>query len=226
MESSSVNQLNAMLTTGTDSGNAQGSDNVLGKDDFMMLLVTQLVNQDPLNPMDPEQMATQLAEFSSLEQLVNLNESVEEGLNQVMLSLDQANSLDLLGKVVRLEGNTFSLSEDEVTLHYRLQDEADEVTVYVMNEAGEQVAEISAQGTSPGEHAVLWNGEDKNGEQCPPGQYTFVVEARKDDQVLSTEPLILAEVTGVDYAGSGVPLLQTTAGEVAMSQVNYVRPPE
>ena len=221
METSATGSINQLMQESRESGGGK-DENILGKDDFLQLLVTQLENQDPLKPMDPEEMSAQLAQFSSLEQLTNISASME-GLETMASSLDQAKALDMLGKEVRLQGNSFALAEDDVTLSYRLQDEADEVTVYVADSSGQQVAELSGSGTSPGEHAVTWDGEDTEGQQCPPGEYSFVVEARKDDEVLVTEPLVMAQVTGVDYAQSGEIMLQTTAGEVSLSQVGTVR---
>ncbi len=208
-------------TSNTIPSEAKNQD-ILDKDDFLQLLVTQLENQDPLNPQKPEQMVAQLAQFSSLEQLTNISESMQ-GMEAMSQSLNQSKALNMLGKEVRLEGNSFSLAEDDVSLSYRLLDEADQVTVYVADSTGQQVAELSGSGTSPGEHSVTWNGENSEGEQCPPGQYSFVVGARKDDQVLPTEPLVMAQVTGVDYASSGEAMLQTTAGDVALSQVGTIR---
>lgn len=222
METSATGTINNLMQNSRESGSSQKDQDIMGKDDFLQLLVTQLENQDPLKPMDPEQMSAQLAQFSSLEQLTNISESME-GLETMAGSMDQARALDMLGKEIRLEGNSFTLDQDDVPLSYRLQDEADEVNVYVANSSGQQVAELSGSGTSPGEHAVTWNGENSEGEQCSPGHYSFVVEARKDDEVLTTEPLVMAQVTGVDYASSGEAMLQTTAGEVGVSQVGTVR---
>ena len=132
----------------------------------------------------------------------------------------------MLGKEVRLEGNSFALEHEDVSLSYRLEEEADEVTVYIADSTGRQVTELSGSGTSPGEHSVSWNGENAEGKTCPPGQYSFVVEARKDDQVLPTKPLVMARVTGVDYDQSGEAMLRTTAGDVALSRVGTVRMPQ
>ncbi len=222
METSATGTINNLMQDSRESGSSQKNQDIMGKDDFLQLLVTQLENQDPLEPMDPEQMSAQLAQFSSLEQLTNISKSME-GLETMAGSVDQARALDMLGKEIRMEGNSFTLDQDDVPLNYRLQDEADKVTVYVADSAGQQVAELKGSGTSPGEHSVTWNGENEDGEQCPLGQYSFVIEARKDDEVLSTEPLVMAQVTGVDYASSGEAMLQTTAGEVGVSQVGTVR---
>mgnify|MGYP006293591617 CR=1 FL=1 len=222
METTATGSIKQLMQEGRESGSSQKNQDIMGKDDFLQLLVTQLENQDPLKPMDPQDMSAQLAQFSSLEQLTNISASMQ-GLETMASSTDQAKSLDMLGKEVRLEGSSFALAEDDVTLSYRLQDEADKATIYVADSSGQQVAELSGSGTSPGEHSVTWNGENMEGEQCPPGQYSFVVEARKDDQVLKTEPLVMAKVTGVDYAQSGEIMLQTTAGEVSLNQVGTVR---
>ncbi|MFP4285603.1 MAG: flagellar hook assembly protein FlgD [Desulfovermiculus sp.] len=223
METSATGSIkHLMQDTGNTISSPDKDQDIMGKDDFLQLLVTQLENQDPLEPMDPEQMSAQLAQFSSLEQLTNISESME-GLESMAQGMDRTTALNLLGKSVRLEGNSFALDHEDVSLSYRLEDEADNVNVLVADSTGQQVAELSASGTSPGEHSLTWDGTNDEGEQCPPGQYSFVVEARKDDEVLETEPLVMAQVTGVDYAESGEPTLQTSAGEVPLSQIGIVR---
>ena len=222
MEASATGTISQLMQDSRESSGSQKNQDIMGKDDFLQLLVTQLENQDPLKPMDPEDMSAQLAQFSSLEQLTNISASMQ-GLETMASSMDQAKALNMLGKEVRLECNSFALAENDVTLSYRLQDEADEVTVHVADSTGQQVAALSGSGTSPGEHSLTWNGQDTEGQQCPPGEYSFVVEARKDDQVLTTEPLVMAQVTGVDYTQSGEIMLQTTAGEVSLNQVGTVR---
>ena len=222
METSATGSINQLMQESAESGSSQKNQDIMGKDDFLQLLVTQLENQDPLKPMDPEQMSAQLAQFSSLEQLTNISDSME-GLQTMAGSLDQTKALDMLGKEVRLEGNSFTLGQEDVSLSYRLQDEADRVTVYVADSTGQQVAEFSGPGTSPGEHSVTWNGENSEGEQSPSGEYSFVVEARKDDRVLTTEPLVAAEVIGVDFTQQGDIMLQTNAGELSLSQVGSLQ---
>jgi flagellar basal-body rod modification protein FlgD len=217
---SSISHL--MQDTGNTIPSEAQNQDILDKDDFLQLLVTQLENQDPLNPQDPEQMVAQLAQFSSLEQLTNISESMQ-GMEAMRQSLTQNRALNMLGKEVRLEGNSFTLDQDDVSLSYRLQDNADEVTVYVADSTGQQVAKLSGSGTSPGEHSVTWNGENENGEKCSPGQYSFVIEARKDGQILTTEPLVMAQVKGLEYGQSGDIMLQTTAGSVSLSQIGTVR---
>jgi len=87
------------LNTTPEYTNATSGADIMGKEDFLTLLVAQLQNQDPMNPDDPTEFTSQLAEFSSLEQLFNLNESID-GLADVQQKSDRLSSMELIGKEV------------------------------------------------------------------------------------------------------------------------------
>ena len=92
--------------------------NTLQKDDFLRLLMTQLKNQDPLNPKDHEQFATQLAQFSSLEQLSNIGKGIDK-LQGGMSSEEKLQALGMIGKEVKASGNKVELLHGkEVSLEY------------------------------------------------------------------------------------------------------------
>ena len=100
---------------------AAGSPN-LGKEEFLKLLVAQLKNQDPMNPTRPEEMASQLAQFSSLEQLINVNALLTEqtASNSVMaLAINNSAAVEVLGKEVMALGDTVRVTgtgSDTVTV--------------------------------------------------------------------------------------------------------------
>ena len=82
----------------------------LGKEDFLTLLVAQLQNQDPMNPEDATEFTAQLAQFSSLEQLFNINESMES-LASAQIQSDRFATMDLIGKTVSYQDGDFSIEE-------------------------------------------------------------------------------------------------------------------
>ncbi|MDP3830447.1 MAG: flagellar hook capping FlgD N-terminal domain-containing protein, partial [Ignavibacteriaceae bacterium] len=88
----------------------------LGKDDFMKLMLTQLKHQDPLNPMEGSEFAAQLAQFSSLEQLSNLNELTAQSIDAnyyLTQSINNTMTATLIGKDVKLSGNVLNVKGDE-----------------------------------------------------------------------------------------------------------------
>lgn len=165
------------------SGGATGTfgtgKSVLAKDDFMKLMITQLRYQDPLNPTEGSEFAAQLAQFSSLEQLTNLNTAMESGINanfQLTQSINNTMTAALIGKEVKLSGDNIQYNgESSITLGYTLPAEASSVTIKIYNKEGVLVKEITDAEKSQGEHKLSWNFTDNEGETVPMGEYRFEV---------------------------------------------------
>jgi len=188
----------------------------LGKQDFLKLLVTQLENQDPMNPEDPAKFSSQLAQFSSLEQMTNINENIKD-MSQSTQAINRMSSLSMLGKQVVLEGSSFTQDGNPVELGYKLEDPASSVTLRVKNEAGQTVDEIQGNNLSAGRHFVTWDGGSQ-----PQGDYSFEVEVVRDGERSAGTPLLRSEVTGVDDLG-GTNKLLTSMGEVELQNVLQVQ---
>ena len=188
----------------------------LGKQDFLKLLVTQLENQDPMNPKDPAKFSSQLAQFSSLEQMTNINQNIKD-MSQSTDAINRMSSLSMLGKNVVLEGNSFTQEGNPVDLGYKLQEPANNVTLRIKNEAGQTVDEIQGTDLSAGRHFVTWDGGSQ-----PPGNYSFEAEVVRDGERSAATPLLRSEVTGVDDLGGKNKLL-TSMGEVELKNVLQVQ---
>ncbi|MCK5912420.1 MAG: flagellar hook assembly protein FlgD [Desulfuromusa sp.] len=190
----------------------------MGKNDFLMLLVAQLENQDPMNPQDATEFTSQLAEFSSLEQLENVNKSLE-GLAAMSSEMERMSALGLIGQDVVAQTEQFHFSGDPVQLGYRLETPADDVKLYVLSQTGSTLATISAQETNPGEYFIDWDGLGDLGMPLESGDYSLVIRAvDKDDQLIQTDSLIKGRVEVVDMSGV-TPRLETSAGVFAMNKV-------
>jgi flagellar basal-body rod modification protein FlgD len=190
----------------------------LGKEDFLKLLVSQLQNQDPLNPSDPTQFTAQLAQFSSLEQLTNINENL-----QSLAGAQNLGALSFIGQDVIAEEGGFQFNSEPLRLGYRLSAPADEVTLFVQDGLGRTVASIPGAETSTGEHFLSWDGLGSNGQMIPAGEYRLLVAAVKGkDQAVDASSLVQARVSGVDFEGSSV-MLRTDSGSFSMSRVQSVR---
>jgi flagellar basal-body rod modification protein FlgD len=144
----------------------------IGKDQFMKLLLAQLKNQDPLSPMEGTDFAVQLAQFSSLEQLTNLNTELKsQGVNQA--TLGYAQSVNMIGKeVVAQGGNTIQVDGATANLNYELAGDAASVIVRIYDQQGGLVRTIEENGLKAGANSSTWDCTD-----MAKGQYSFQVAA-------------------------------------------------
>ena len=162
---------------------AAGNTNksILGKDDFMKLMIQQLKNQDPLNPMDGTAFASQLAEFSSLEQLSNMNDSLETSINanyQLAQSVNNSMATALIGKAVKLVGNDVNYQgQDSIDLGYYLAGNAKDVTMKIYDENGVLVKSYDNIKNIKGDHKLSWDFTDNEGKKLGYGSYSFEIEA-------------------------------------------------
>ncbi len=202
-------------TSSTDS-----DEEILGKEDFLTLLVAQLQNQDPLNPDDPTEFTAQLAQYSSLEQLVNLNESVE-ALAASNETSDQLSAMELIGKDVAYEGAEFEFTGDPIVIGYQLDGAASSVTITIHNENGDTVSTLTPSELTAGNHFIEWDGLDSDGNLLANGQYEISVlaSAGEGESVIATA-LVQSEVIGVESdTDSGSVNLVTLAGTIGLSSI-------
>ena len=158
-------------------GIAATGDSTLGKDDFMKILVAQLQAQDPMAPMEGQEFASQLAQFSSLEQLTNVNSNLEAS-QAFDLALSNGAALNLIGKNVDAPGNTIDLKSGEVeTLSFSLDGEAAEVGIDIFDSTGAKVSTVNLGAQKSGLREYVWSGTDSSGALLPSGNYTFNITA-------------------------------------------------
>ena len=151
----------------------------LGKDEFLRLLVAQLSAQDPLNPMDSREFSAQLAQFSALEQMTNVNNTLEE-LVTAQQALGNSSLVSLIGKLVDIPGNSFEYTQgDPTNLTYTLATEASTTKVEIYNSTGALVKTLNGSG-SQGSNLAIRNGLDNQGNPVESGLYTFKVQATND----------------------------------------------
>ncbi len=148
----------------------------LGKDDFLRLLVAQLSAQDPLNPVDSREFTAQLAQFSALEQMTNVNSTLED-LLKAQQAMGNASMINLIGKQVDVPGNSFEHTQGAtINLSYTLDSEAASPKIEIYNAAGALVNTLNGPGAEGG-NLIVWNGLDSQGNAVGSGLYTFEVRA-------------------------------------------------
>ena len=175
-------------------------DSDLGKDDFLNLLVAQLQNQDPLSPMESTEFTSQLAQFSSLEQLSNVNVNLEY-LQMYQSSINNAQAVSFIGKNIYALGNSIQLESEEIEeINFELSEDSSSVYINIYNESGDLVKIIENGPMGEGKQSVEWDGTDTDGNTLPEGIYEFEVMAVdiNGDEVQTTT-YIAERVTGVTF---------------------------
>lgn len=198
--------------------------NSLGKDDFLNLLVTQLQYQDPMKPMDSTDFTAQLAQFSSLEQLSNLN-SKFDALNSSQTTLNNTQAVSFIGKTIMAEGNALSFNgSSPVDCFFSLKEATSATSVHIYDSSGLFIRTFDTGPLSAGSQAASWDGRDQNGNPMPGGPYFFEVAAlNADDAVVTATTLTEGVVTGVAFS-EGKAYLTTAGKEIPIDAVHSVKP--
>lgn len=183
-------------------------NSVMGKDDFLTLLVAQLQHQDPLNPAESTEFTAQLAQFSSLEQLQNIDATLN-GFEVYQSTLNNIQSSEFIGKQVTASGSMFGVNNGQPDpIQFDLANDADSVYVQIYDNYGTFVTDIQAGARPAGEQQIAWDGLDSYGNGVSDGPYTFSVMAMNTDgTVVSSTSYTSGIVTGIDYKTGGTNLL-------------------
>ena len=191
----------------------------LGKDDFLKLMMAQATNQDPLNPMDSQGMMQQLTGMGSLEQLMNLNDSLGT-LQRSQNDIVRSNTFSFLDKDVTVRGGALSVRQGGVQpLRFGLPGEAENVLVAISDAGGQPVRSLTLGAYAGGEHRVEWDGKDSNGYKVSDGTYRYSVSAKNSEgNALPVNLFSRGKVSGVKFV-DGRPSLVVNGESVDISDV-------
>ncbi len=211
-----VNNSISTISSNTD------MNEVLGKDDFLKLLITQLSNQDPMEPLDNNQFIAQMTQFSSLEQLQGIKSGIETSL-MLDQSLNNAMSTTLLGRDVMLQGNVINVSNG--TSHsggfYAATD--GKAVVSIKDGTGNVISTIDIDVEKAGFIDIPWDFKDSSGNDVHDGMYSFEVSfTDSSGSKIDVSPYIEGTVTAVKFMG-GNALLEVGGMEYNLSQVIEIR---
>jgi len=217
MLQSNANQ-GVQYSTGAESQNKAK----LGRDDFLKIFLTQLQYQDPLNPMEGTEFTAQLAQFSSLEQLFNVNDNLTK-IKSVQDSEARFQALGLIGKQIKARGDTITVQEGGGgTGAFSIDGRAD-CTVVIEDQAGNAIRKIPLGQLDAGRHDFTWDGRDEAGTEVPPGSYTFSVLALDETgQGIPADTFISGTVTKVNIEGE-IPVLYVGDIAVDLSDISEVK---
>ena len=205
-------------STTTDSGTSS-----LGMDAFLQLLVTQLQYQDPLDPMDDKEFVAELAQFSSLEQLTEINSGIE-GLTSIGQEQQLIGAVNFIGKTIEATGTAVSLTEGEASsVTFSLPEDASTCMVNVLDSSGNIVRTVDLGATTAGDVEFTWDGKDYDGNTQDDGQYQVAVTATNaDGDVMTVTSTMTGVVSGIQQV-SGTYYLDIGNGRyVAFTDITNV----
>jgi len=188
--------------------------NSLGQDAFLSMLVTQMKYQDPLEPMKNTDFTAQLAQFSSLEALTN----IQNQFSSLTASIDSQNNLmtaALIGKDVEVSGDSIEVSNGNVPqVSFDLSDKASLVEISIYDSTNKLVQKASLGAADEGRNNFSWDGLDSSGNKVSDGYYTFTVSANSSENVpVDVTTITSGTVTGVVFK-EGKPYLQVGGLEI------------
>jgi flagellar basal-body rod modification protein FlgD len=200
-------------------------NDVMGKEDFLTLLVAQLQHQDPLNPAESTEFTAQLAQFSSLEQLQNIDATLS-GFEVFQSTSNNIQSSGFIGKTVTASGNMFGVSGGVADpIRFDLTNNADAVYVQIYDQYQGFVKDIDVGAMPAGAQQANWDGRNSLGQMVADGTYHFTVMAMNaDGDAVNTTSYTTGRVTGVDYE-TGATNLLIGDYEVPISSVIRVEEP-
>lgn len=192
---------------------------------FMSLLTTQLVNQDPLSPMDSTQFTQQLVQMTGVEQQLLTNDLLEKLVTNTGSGIQT--SVSLLGREVRAVGSTAKLANGKAEWSYNLSMASADVKVEVVDQYGKVVYSAKPTENAAGDHSFTWDGKDFAGEQQDNGgKYTLKVTAKDaEGNDVKVTNFVKGVVTGVEQV-DGQTLITVNGLQLSWADVTSIALPE
>jgi flagellar basal-body rod modification protein FlgD len=205
--------INAASARPTTASNEAGS-----ADRFLRLLVTQLQNQDPMNPMDNAQVTSQMAQINTVTGVEKLNQTVA-GLNRQFVQLQALQGASLVGREVTLQGDRMHVEGGNAVGGFEITAPADRVRVEVLNGAGRVVDTLDLGAQTTGRHGFEWKAPSATTEGS---EFRFRVTATSGTTAITSTALMRDEVLSVSLAGDALSLETRWSGAVDYSAVRAV----
>lgn len=210
------------VTSGAVAATTKKSTAQESEDRFLKLLVTQMRNQDPLNPLDNAQVTSQMAQLSTVTGIEKLNDAVK-ALSDSFLAGQSLQAAGLVGHAVMIPGNKLELSSGAAYAGVDLTQAVDKLTVKIKDATGAVIhtAELGAQDV-PGSIPFQWDGATDSGATAPNGSYTFEVTAVQGGKKVDAVALAVGQVASVSLGIQGATLNVVGLGPVSLTQVKQI----
>ena len=196
-------------------------------DKFLTLLVTQLKNQDPMNPLDNAQLTSQLAQLSTVTGVNKLNATVES-LKSSYQSSESLQAANMIGHGVLTAGKTIALAKSASVFGVDFGSAADSVQVVIRNAAGKEIKKMDMGAQKVGSVPLVWDGkvdDDGTGKPgvAPDGNYYFdVVAMRGDTRLTDATALTFGSVVSVSTNAQGVRLNVPSVGSIGLADIKQI----
>lgn len=205
-------------TAGTTAAKASTAET---RDRFLSMLVAQMRNQDPLNPLDNAQVTSQMAQLSTVEGIEKMNRTLA-ALAESFGADQLAQAANLIGHQVLVAGDSIHLADGAGVFGLNLQAPAETVTIAIRDMAGQLVNTIDAGALAAGEHLFEWDGMNDAGVALPPGRYRFEATAGRGKDAQALETLASGRVQGVSRGDGGIELNVEGLGKTAYADVRQI----
>jgi len=221
MTSTTISTTSAAGSTGATTG---AKRKLIGNnfDTFLRMLTTQMTHQNPLSPMDTHEFTAQLVQFSQVEQLMNMSQSVDKSLD-VQQSSNLLAAAQMIGRDIKARTALVRLESGQAEISYNLADARKTATLVITDAAGNTALQKSMAATA-GSHNFVWDGRDQNGLRRADGLYAVKIvtqdSAGRSEQVPVTGNV---RVLGVRRAETGGVTVVTEAGPVALGDIAEMR---
>jgi flagellar basal-body rod modification protein FlgD len=199
-------------TTGTKGNNS--TDPEASQDRFLKLLVAQINNQDPLNPMDNAQMTSQMAQINTVSGIQELNATLK-GMSAAASATQAMQGASLIGRDALIEGNTLSFDGTQGAGGFTLAGPASQVHVDIIGASGEVIDTVSLGAQSAGQHGFTWDA----GSLDPASAKSFKLRASDGTDAVEATALQRVKVASVGLAGGAMSLQLQNGRSVAYDQV-------
>jgi len=201
------------------------SNSEMGQQEFLQLLVAQMRNQDPINPLDSKEFAAQLAQFNSVEQLISVNSglsTLQESQELMSSSLTNSMAASMTGKHVKaLSSEVYLAPGGQSDIQFKLNNSASEVEIIIRSENGSEIRRETLPGLPGGENQWTWDGKNSAGDRMADGNYTVEIKASNEGSRVEALTYVEGEAGKVRYTGNGV-FLNINGVDVSIGNVEEV----
>jgi flagellar basal-body rod modification protein FlgD len=213
-------QSTGSTTTTTAANSTQTAQSQLmgNYNSFLLLLTTQLKNQDPLAPLDATQFVSQLSQLATVEQAIAGNQRLDKIVSALGASATLSN-VSLIGHPVEVEDKNAEVKDGTMSMTYKLDAGAEQAVMTIRDQSGTIIG-VQPIDTQAGEHSFSWDGTDSHGDQVDDGIYNFAVSAvDSDGKPVTGHSYVNATVTRVETTSDGSTLVLSNGSKVAPSAV-------